>query len=359
VTQGGTPAGTRADETPAGAVPREAPAGHGAVPAAPVLGLDLGGSSIKWVTMAGGAVIRKGRVPTPHTGVDDVLGALAGVAAEVPETAAIGVAVAGAVDPVAGRLLVVPNIAGAWAERAVGPELAAATGRPINLANDARAFAYGQLRHGAAAGAADALFVTLGTGIGGAVAADGELRMGRARLGGEIGHMPIEPADGRKCGCGAIGCLETIAGGRALAELGADLVRAGAAPALADAVAGRPEAVEPRDVVRLANVEPDCARLVARAGNALGVALACVTNTMAPEVIVFGGGVAAGLSAFRPYIDEVLTRYCVLVECPHIVVALDDFAGAIGAAAWADRPPAGYPAPIGPGGRPAAGRPVW
>jgi glucokinase len=322
---------------------------NGAVTAT-VLGLDLGGTSIKWVTLADGQIARQGRVPTPRTGVDDVLRALSDVAAQAPEARAIGVAAAGALDPVAGRLLVVPNIAGEWAARAIGPELANATGRPVNFANDARAFAYGQLRHGAAAGASDAIFVTLGTGIGGAIASDGQLRMGQARRGGEIGHMPIEPVDGRKCGCGSIGCLETIAGGRALAEMGADLVRTGAAPALAAAVDGRPEAVEPADVVRLASVEPACARLVTRAGHALGIALAGLVNALAPEVIVFGGGVAAGLPAFRPHIDEVMSRYTVLVETPRIVTAVDGFAGAVGAAAWAEEPPAGYPAPIQPAG---------
>jgi glucokinase len=315
---------------------------------APFLGLDLGGTSIKWVTLVDGQVTAKGDVPTPQTGVDDVLRALADLAAAAPEAQAIGMAAAGALDPVSGRLLVVPNIAGDWSTRAIGVELANGTGRPVNLANDARAFAYGQLRHGAAAGVSDALFVTLGTGIGGAIASDGQLRLGLERRGGEIGHMPIEPVDGRKCGCGALGCLESIAGGRALAEQGADLVRTGAAPALAAAVGGRPEAVAPADVVHAADQDPACARLVTRAGHALGVALAGLANALAPEIIVIGGGVAAGLPAFRPHIDEVLSRHTVLVENPRIVTALDSHAGAVGAAAWAADPPAGYPAPIHP-----------
>ncbi|WP_007511756.1 ROK family protein [Pseudofrankia saprophytica] len=317
----------------------------------PVLGLDLGGTSIKWVTMVDGTVTNKGQVPTPRTGVDDVLRALAGLAAEVPEARAIGIAVAGALDPVAGKLLVVPNIPGDWPTRAIGPELADAIGRPVNLANDARAFAYGQLRHGAAAAANDAIFVTLGTGIGGAIASDGQLRLGYHRRGGEIGHVPVEPEDGRKCGCGAIGCLETIAGGRALAEMGADLVRTGSAPALAAAVEGRPELVTPGHVVKLASVEPACARLVARAGRALGIVLACLANALAPEIIVFGGGVSAGLSAFRPHLDDIMSRYTVLVENPRIATAIDGFAGAVGAGAWAAEPPVGYPPAIAPGVR--------
>ncbi|WP_238441194.1 ROK family protein, partial [Frankia sp. AgW1.1] len=119
---------------------------------------------------------------------------------------------------------------------------------------------------------------------------------------------------------------------------------------LAAAVGGQPEAVEPADVVRLAPIDPACARLVARAGHALGIALAGLTNALAPEVIVVGGGVAAGLPAFRPHIDEVMSRYTVLVETPRIVTAVDGCAGAVGAAAWAAEPPSGYPAPIQPSG---------
>lgn len=312
------------------------------------LGLDLGGTSIKWVRLVDGTVTASGQVPTPQTGVDDVLRALAGIAAAVPDAQAIGMAAAGALDPALGRLLIVPNIAGDWSERAIGVELANATGRPVSLVNDARAFAWGQLRHGAAAGASDALFVTLGTGIGGAVASDGQLRLGYRRRGGEIGHIPVEPEDGRKCGCGSVGCLETIAGGRALSELGADLVRTGRAPALAQVVEGHPERVSAGKVVRSADADPQCALLVARAGRALGLALAGLVNAFAPEVVVFGGGVAAGLPAFRPHIDEALARHTIMVETPRIATAVDGFAGAVGAAAWAQRPPVGYPAALTP-----------
>ncbi|MBX6387446.1 MAG: ROK family protein [Frankia sp.] len=299
--------------------------------------------------MAGGTVTAKGQVPTPQTGPRDVLAALVGIARRAPAARAIGMAAAGVLDPVRGRVLHAPNIAGDWTSCAFSAELAAATGCPVSLANDARAFAWGQLRYGVAAGASDAVFLTLGTGIGGALAADGQLRLGHGRRGGEIGHIPIEPVDGRACGCGSTGCLETIAGGRALAELGADLVRAGAAPALAKEVGGDPDQVTAGAVVRMADQDPECARLVERAGRALGLALAGLVNTLAPEVIVFGGGVAAGLPAFRPFIDELLARHTLLIETPRIATATDGFAGAMGAAAWANEPPAGYPAPIRPG----------
>jgi glucokinase len=319
-------------------------------PAEPVLGLDLGGSSVKWVRMDGGAVTASGRVPTPRTGVDDVLAALVGVVAAQPRVRSVGLAAAAIIDAAGGRLLVVPNIPGEWAGRAIGAELADGTGRPVALVNDARAFAWGQLRHGAAAGARDAVFITLGTGVGGGIASDGRLRLGHLNRGGEIGHVPVEPDDGRKCGCGAVGCLETVAGGRALAELGADLVREGRAPALAAAVGGRAREVTAGHVVAAADADPACGRLVARAGRALGLVLAGLASTLAPEIIVIGGGMAAALPAFRPHLTDALERHALLPAAPRIVAALDDHAGAVGAAAWARQAPDGYPAAAKPNG---------
>jgi hypothetical protein len=75
-------------------------------PAEPVLGLDLGGSSVKWVRMDGGAVTASGRVPTPRTGVDDVLAALVGVVAAQPQVRSVGLAAAAIIDAAAGRLVV-------------------------------------------------------------------------------------------------------------------------------------------------------------------------------------------------------------------------------------------------------------
>jgi glucokinase len=301
--------------------------------------------------MDGGEVTASGRVATPRTGVDDVLAALAGIVVANPEVRRVGLAAAAIIDAVAGRLLMVPNIPGDWEGRRIGAELADGTGRPVALVNDARAFAWGQLRHGAAAGARDAIFITLGTGVGGGIASDGQLRLGHLNRGGEIGHIPVEPDDGRKCGCGAIGCLETIAGGRALAELGADLVREGRAPALTAAVAGRPDDVTAGHVMAARDADPECARLVARAGRALGLVLAGLASALAPEIVVIGGGIAASLPALRPHLDDALERHALLPATPRVEAALDDHAGAVGAAAWAREAPEGYPAAVMPTGR--------
>jgi glucokinase len=322
-----------------------------------VLGLDLGGTSVKWVVMGddgggdGGAggrntIQASGRVPTPHTGdVDDVIAALVGIARQAPAAGRVALAAAAVVDAVAGSLLVVPNIPGDWASRTIRSELADATGRSVALVNDARAFAWGQLCLGAAAGASDAVFVTLGTGVGGAVASGGELRLGHLGRGGEIGHIPVDPEGGRRCGCGARGCLETLAGGKAIAEMGTDAIRAGAAPALTEITGGRADRVSAGDVFAAADRDPACAAIVTGAGRALGRVLAGLASTLAPEVVVVGGGLSAGLATLMPYLDEAFAEQARLVATPKVVPAdFADLAGAVGAAAWARRPPAGHEA---------------
>jgi glucokinase len=328
-----------------------------------VLGLDLGGTSVKWVVMdadngnsadngddsgTGGryAVQASGRVPTPRTGdIDDVLAALAGIARQAPAASRVALAAAAVVDAVAGSLLVVPNIPGDWAGRMIRSELADAIGQPVALVNDARAFAWGQLCIGAAAGASDVVFVTLGTGVGGAVASGGELRLGHLERGGELGHIPVDPEGGRRCGCGARGCLETLAGGKAIAAMGADAMRTGTAPTLAKITGGRPDRVSAGDVFAAAERDPACAAIVTGAGRALGRVLAGLASTLAPEVVVVGGGLSAGLAKLMPFIDEAFAEQARLVMAPKVLPAdFADLAGAVGAAAWAHRPPAGHEA---------------
>jgi glucokinase len=191
------------------------------------------------------------------------------------------------------------------------------------------------------------VFVTLGTGVGGAVASDGALRLGSGSRGGELGHVPIAPDGGRRCGCGAKGCLETIAGGRALAEMGADLVRAGTAPALAARVDDKAEAVTAGDVVDASDDDPTCAALVVDAGRALGLALAALATTLAPEMVVVGGGLAAALPKLAPHLDDAFIRYARLVPAPRVVPAtFGNLAGAVGAAAWAQCPPTATVPPL-------------
>ena len=183
------------------------------------LGLDLGGTNIKWVV-----VEREGdawrsldhdQVATPILdGPAAVVARLAELGARAidrwPGVASVGVGIPGLYDPVAGTIRFLVNFPGAWAGTPVAGPIGAALGLPAALINDARAFGLAELRLGAARGAASMIGLTLGTGIGGVIAVDGRVLQGHDGTAGELGHQTIDP-DGPWCGCGNRGCLEAYA----------------------------------------------------------------------------------------------------------------------------------------------------
>ena len=97
------------------------------------------------------------------------------------------------------------------------PELEAALGLPVYLERDTNVAALGEQAFGAARGVDDFLYVTVSTGVGGAIVTDGQLIHGPDGTAGELGHVSIE-LDGPRCGCGGIGHLEAISSGVALAR---------------------------------------------------------------------------------------------------------------------------------------------
>ncbi len=125
----------------------------------------------------------------------------------------MGVGAAGYVDARRSTVLFAPNIA--WRDEPLGSELARLTGLPVIIENDANAAAWGEFRYGAGRDVDDQLMVTVGTGVGGGVIADGRLLRGAFGVAGEIGHLCVVP-DGLQCGCGNRGCFEQYASGSAL-----------------------------------------------------------------------------------------------------------------------------------------------
>ena len=151
----------------------------------------------------------------------------------------------------------------AWRRFPLRARLAAATGLPTFVDNDAKALALGEGWRGAAAGEDNFIAMVVSTGVGGGIVLDGRLLDGATGNAGHIGHVIVEP-DGRQCACGARGCLEAEAAGPAIA-----------------AATGRPAA------------EADAAT-VARTGALVGRAVASVANLLDLRLAVVGGSVALG-----------------------------------------------------------------
>lgn len=207
--------------------------------------------------------------------------------------------------------------------------------RPVEVDNDANCALLAEAKAGAAKGAANALLLTLGTGIGGAILARGEIYRGSGGA-GELGHTVVE-LDGEPCPCGSRGCLETVASGPAFARIGDAVADQHPESALGEAKAsGR--AITGALVTELAG-EGDAAAvgLITEAGRKLGAGLASLANAFSPEVIVIGGGAsAAGELLFAPAREEMQRRALGPNRGVRVVPAhFADEAGMLGAAVMA------------------------
>jgi len=188
------------------------------------IGLDLGGSSVKFAVLGlqGGErpeLLSSGLHEIPASRAPDVVVEILATTGNrlceqfgAPER--IGVGLPGLHDPEDGTTRLLPNFPPEWVGFPLRTELEARLPWPVVLGNDARAFALAEATMGAAVGFRTAVCIVLGTGVGGGVVIDGELWRGQG-TGGELGHQTVE-LDGPPCGCGNRGCVEAIAGSAAL-----------------------------------------------------------------------------------------------------------------------------------------------
>ena len=192
-----------------------------------VMGIDLGGTSVKLAILSEeGEVLQKWSIPTDSSDhgvkiMPDIIGSikhhlnLYRLTAE--DFLGIGMGSPGAVDRSNGTVTGAFNLNWTTAQP-VRDMMEQETGMPFFIDNDANVAALGEKWRGAGGDNDDVVFITLGTGVGGGIVADGHLIHGTAGSGGEIGHMTVDP-DGFECTCGKKGCLETVASATGVVKL--------------------------------------------------------------------------------------------------------------------------------------------
>jgi glucokinase len=304
-----------------------------------VVGVDIGGTKVlAGVVDEHGSVSSTALRTTPGrrvvtTQVEDALVEAILESAGGRPLAGVGVAAAGFVDSRGERVMFAPHLP--WQGEPLRELLEERLGCAVALDNDANCAARAEARYGAARGAASALMITMGTGIGGAILLDGHVVRGANGMAGEFGHMQVVP-DGQACECGRRGCWEQYSSGNALVR-NARALMAEQPSVLEEMCGGMPERVT-GPMVTLAAEEGD---LVARAafasvGEWLGVGVANLVAAFDPEVVVIGGGVSAAGDKLLEPARAVLQR--TLVGAAHRVVPqllaarLGPQAGMIGAA---------------------------
>lgn len=248
---------------------------------------------------------------------------LAGLHLDLDRTVGVGVAVSAPIlrelgDP--GATSILPG----WGPFAPGGELEKRFGRPVLMGNDANLGALAEVRHGAGRGARNVVYVMLSGGIGAGLILDGALFLGHSGLTGELGHVVADPA-GRICRCGNRGCLETVAGARALTAPLAPVL--GAGTSVADVVDAADEG------------NAGARRVLADAGTAVGRALLPVCTVLDPALVVLGGD-CAGSEALLQAVRDVLARELTPLRreaVPVVTGTLGEDAETLGAVALASR----------------------
>ncbi len=276
------------------------------------LGLDIGGTNIELVALGrGGRVIAHRSIPCDAgKGPEDAFKRIATtasslVAAKQPFLAA-GVACAGLVDPVKGRLHSSPNLP-AWANAPLSRIARGCLGVHSVVDNDANAAGYGEYHRGCGGGRGTLVCITLGTGVGGSIVTDGRLLRGSKNFAGEIGHMTLCEA-GPRCHCGNRGCLEAYVGAYALIREARRRLSERRSRYLSRWVDGG-RVLTPKLIAEAASLGDRAARDVfEEAGAHLGTAIASVINIFNPDVIALAGGVSKGFHLMKPRVEDEIRK---------------------------------------------------
>ena len=185
-------------------------------------------------------------------------------------------------------------------------------GIPVVVTNDAKAAAMGEMKYGVAVGMNNFVELTLGTGVGSGIVANGQLIYGFDGFAGELGHMIVEP-DGRPCGCGRKGCLETYCSATGVVRTAiAMLEESSETTSLRDIATDKLTSYE---VYKAAMAGDTMAQEVFKqTGRGIGIACANIATFLSPEAFIFFGGLAqAGELLLRPieeaYNENVLSLY--------------------------------------------------
>jgi len=263
-------------------------------PKAKILAFDVGGTKIASAIVEVGAKSYKvydyQRTATP-VGKDNVINKIIEIAINYEENGGfkrIGMAIAGQIDEKSDVVKNAPNIAGFTnvnLKKIVGNKL----GKYVEIDNDVKCFALAENKYGQTKKYKHVVYLTIGTGIGGAIEIDDKLYRGANNTAGEFGHMIIV-SGGEECSCGNVGCWEKYVGGKALEQRYYNLTGV------------RKEA---KDIAfdSEKNVEPD-QEIIKQASLYLATGLINIVNTINPEIIVIGGSVIKSEEMLKLAIEE-------------------------------------------------------
>jgi glucokinase len=293
----------------------------------PTIGIDVGGTKVVAAVVDPDGRIRHRdtRVRTPSSSSSSLIGllrrAVETLREQCPDVQAVGVGIAGLVHWPDGEVEFAANHD--YHHVKLRARLQESCGLPVVVDNDANAGTWAEARARRHPNQG-LLFLAVGTGLGSGFLVDGALMRGHGGRGAELGHLVVDRSSTRRCACGRVGCLETVASGQALVRAGHEIVRSDPRGLLARRV-GRLKDIDMRFLIDAALAgDLDVLAQVTAMGSRIG---GCIADTMSllpvQQVVVSGGLSALGrflLDPMRSACDKALaaSRY---LESPRFALA--------------------------------------
>ncbi|QSX23355.1 ROK family glucokinase [Priestia megaterium] len=283
-----------------------------------LVGVDIGGTTIKMAFInQNGEIIDKWEIPSnvnekgkhiPINIAKSINQTLDKLGQEKQNLIGIGIGAPGPINLATGSVDVAINLG--WENFPLKNLLEIETSLPVIVDNDANVAALGEMWKGAGGGSKNILCVTLGTGVGGGIIANGEIVHGVNGSGGEIGHITSIMEGGLHCNCGKTGCIETIASATGIVRLMIEELSSNNVPSKLRDFYEEYQTLSSELVFDMANEDDELANKVIRKVTLyLGLALAHLANGLNPEKIIIGGGVSKAGDALLVPLKEQFTRF--------------------------------------------------
>ncbi len=266
------------------------------------IGVDIGGTKIiAGLVDDSGTVVLKKRTPVGQKREyerikKDIVGLINTVAKEggVSENTIekIGIACAGQIEKGTQKILFSPNLG--WRNAPLKRDIETHFGIKTFLENDVNAATYGEWRFGLKEAKKDIIGIFIGTGIGGGIITNGMLCHGFSNVGGEVGHIILNPY-GYRCNCGNHGCFEAYCGGSYIVERVRQSIKEGYRGRIWEIAGGDLNGLHTGHIEEAHMLGDDlCGRIWGEVIEYLGAGMASLVNLLNPEVVVMGGGVVYG-----------------------------------------------------------------
>ncbi len=308
-----------------------------------LIGVDIGGTTIKHgIITKEGTLIEKWEIDTditnhgenvPYDIWNSIKTRLTDLQIGYDRLIGIGVGAPGFIDPISGVVAIAVNIG--WHDFNLKEILENLSNLPVYIDNDANIAALGENWKGSGQLVSNMLAVTLGTGVGGGIIANGQILTGTNGTGAEIGHMTVIPENGYHCNCGRTGCLETIASATGFVRVAKQWIEEGKADSLKVRLQEQGN-LSTKDIFEIARSGDESTnQLIEYILDHLGLALANLAVTLNPAKIVIGGGVSkAGEQLSKP-LQKSFDKYALpraKEACEIVIADLGNDAGIFGGA---------------------------